>query len=104
MLLGRVDLVVLAAPFALGTAYALRRRPDALPQVTDRRRRRRPGRGRRRSARAVTVGNPGPVDYDLAVVRTRVSPWLRIDRAGFAGDGATRRRAAAGRGRPAVRD
>ena len=28
VLLGRVDLVVLAAPFALGTAYALRRRPD----------------------------------------------------------------------------
>ncbi|GAB3798952.1 hypothetical protein GCM10027605_11480 [Micromonospora zhanjiangensis] len=32
------------------------------------------------------MGNPDPVGYDLAVVRTRVSPWLRIDRAGFAGD------------------
>ena len=31
VLLGRVDLVVLAAPFALGTAFALRRRPPAAP-------------------------------------------------------------------------
>ena len=85
VLLGRVDLVVLAAPFALGTAYALRRRPTALPQVwiiqaDDGP----PGRGRRRGRRRCSVGNPDTVDYDLVVVRTRVSPWLRIDRVGFA--------------------
>ena len=31
--LGRVDLVLLAAPFALGTAWALRRRPRLTPQL-----------------------------------------------------------------------
>ncbi|MFC4020533.1 DUF58 domain-containing protein [Micromonospora sp. GCM10011542] len=88
VLLGRVDLIVLATPFALGTAYALRRRPTALPQVWvtpddaplveggDVR-------------AAVTVGNPDTVDYDLVVVRARVSPWLRIERAGFARDAST---------------
>ncbi|MET7748882.1 DUF58 domain-containing protein [Micromonospora sp. NPDC005367] len=83
VVLGRIDLIVLAAPFALGTAYALRRRPAALPQVwveTD------DGHlieGAELAA-AVTVGNPDPVDYEIAVIRGRVSPWLRIDRAGFA--------------------
>ncbi|SIR38786.1 DUF58 domain-containing protein [Micromonospora avicenniae] len=83
VVLGRIDLIVLAAPFALGTAYALRRRPAALPQVwveTD------DGHLVEGSelATAVTVGNPDPVDYEIAVIRSRVSPWLRIDRAGFA--------------------
>ncbi|MEH1167592.1 DUF58 domain-containing protein [Micromonospora sp. CPCC 205539] len=84
VLLGRVDLIVLAAPFALGTAYALRRRPTALPQVWIT-----PGadgtlvEGGEVTA-AVSVGNPDTVDYDLVVVRSRVSPWLRIERAGFA--------------------
>lgn len=83
VVLGRIDLIVLAAPFALGTAYALRRRPAALPQVwveTD------DGHLVEGSelAAAVTVGNPDPVDYEIAVIRGRVSPWLRIDRAGFA--------------------
>ncbi|SIN34041.1 DUF58 domain-containing protein [Micromonospora cremea] len=83
VLLGRVDLIVLAAPFALGTAYALRRRPSALPQVWIT-----PGddgpmvEGGEVTA-AVSVGNPDTVDYDLVVVRSRVSPWLRIERAGF---------------------
>ncbi|MFF4876509.1 DUF58 domain-containing protein [Micromonospora sp. NPDC000668] len=86
VLLGRVDLIVLAAPFALGTAYALRRRPTALPQVWIT-----PGddgplvEGGEVTA-AVSVGNPDTVDYDLVVVRSRVSPWLRIERAGFARD------------------
>jgi hypothetical protein len=31
--LGRVDLIVLAAPFAIGTAWSLRRRPTAAPAV-----------------------------------------------------------------------
>ncbi|MET7880397.1 DUF58 domain-containing protein [Micromonospora profundi] len=85
VLLGRIDLIVLAAPFALGTAYALRRRPTALPQVWIT-----PGddvplvEGGEVAA-TVSVGNPDTVDYDLMVVRSRVSPWLRITRAGFAG-------------------
>jgi uncharacterized protein (DUF58 family) len=85
VVLGRVDLVVLAAPFALGTAYALRRRPAAPPQVW-------PGAAEGHLveggdlAATVTVGNPDRTGYDLAVVRTRVSPWLRVERAGFDAD------------------
>ncbi|KAB1923307.1 DUF58 domain-containing protein [Micromonospora noduli] len=86
VLLGRVDLIVLAAPFALGTAYALRRRPTALPQVWITQGDGGPLVEGGDVAAAVSVGNPDTVDYDLVVMRTRVSPWLRIDRAGFARD------------------
>ncbi len=79
VLLGRVDLVVIAAPFALGTAVALRRRPAALPRlrlallddqvmVEDA--------GIRATAQ---VGNQDGVDYDLVVARVRVPAWLRIE-------------------------
>ena len=79
VLLGRVDLVVLATPFALGTAFALRRRPSVAPRV------------RLISddvhlveggavTGGVTVGNPDAVGYDLVIVRTLVAPWLRIER------------------------
>lgn len=85
VLLGRVDLVVLAAPFALGTAYALRRRPTALPQVWISTAEDGPLVEGGEVSAAVSVGNPDTVDYDLVVVRSRVSPWLRISRAGFAG-------------------
>ncbi|MFB9237308.1 DUF58 domain-containing protein [Plantactinospora siamensis] len=85
VLLGRVDLVVLAAPFALGTAYALRRRPVELPAVSVGVDDTHLVEGGPVTA-AVTVGAPGPVTYDLALVRTRVSPWLHIERAGFATD------------------
>ncbi|MEU4470110.1 DUF58 domain-containing protein [Micromonospora sp. NPDC023888] len=88
VLLGRVDLIVLAAPFALGTAYALRRRPTALPQVWISEGEDGPLVEGGDVTAAVSVGNPDTVDYDLVVVRSRVSPWLRIDRAGFALDGA----------------
>ncbi|MGC5052654.1 DUF58 domain-containing protein [Micromonospora sp. DT48] len=84
VLLGRVDLIVLAVPFALGTAYALRRRPVDLPRVwlsadED------PLVEGGRMAGTVSVGNPGAVHYDVAVLRTRISPWLRVDRVGLAG-------------------
>ncbi|MDG4807934.1 DUF58 domain-containing protein [Micromonospora sp. WMMD1120] len=84
VLLGRVDLIVLAAPFALGTTYALRRRPTALPQVWISAGDDGPLVEGGDVTAAVTVGNPDTVDYDLVVVRSRVSQWLRIDRAGFA--------------------
>ncbi|WP_329107420.1 DUF58 domain-containing protein [Micromonospora sp. NBC_01699] len=84
VLFGRVDLVVLAAPFALGTAYALRRRPTEAPRIAV---------GAQDGALvegsditgAVTVGNPDLVGYDLALVRTRVSPWFKLTEVGFAG-------------------
>ncbi|SCL54577.1 Uncharacterized conserved protein, DUF58 family, contains vWF domain [Micromonospora citrea] len=84
VLLGRVDLIVLAAPFALGTAYALRRRPTALPQVwiaTDEGHLVEGG----ELTGTVSVGNPDLLDYDVTVVRSRVSPWLRVERATIAG-------------------
>ncbi|WP_326560942.1 DUF58 domain-containing protein [Micromonospora sp. NBC_01796] len=95
VLFGRVDLVVLAAPFALGTAYALRRRPTEAPRIAI-------------SAEdgalvegsditgAVTIGNPDLAGYDLAVVRTRVSPWLKLTEIGFAGPGGVDRPLALG--------
>ncbi len=80
VLLGRVDLVVLAAPFAIGTAYAMRRRPTAVPKI-------RLGtddshhvEGARLTA-GVQVVNRDTVGYDLAVVRTLVSPWLAVEKA-----------------------
>ena len=99
VLLGRVDLVVLAAPFALGTAFALRRRPRGAARRSGHR-----GRRTSRWSRAATVaatvevGNPDTVGYDLAVVRP-VSPWLRSR---GCGSGATARTGPRG-GRPAVR-
>jgi len=84
VLLGRVDLVVLAAPFAIGTAYALRRRPAAVPQVRIATAEGNLVEGGELAGR-ITVGNPDSVDYDLAVVRSRTSPWLRVDRVTIAG-------------------
>ena len=86
VLLGRIDLVVLATPFALGTAYALRRRPAALPELEL-------GVGDTHLvegaplAATVAVANPDLVGYDLAVVRTRMSRWLRVEQVGFGGTG-----------------
>jgi len=82
VLLGRVDLIALATPFALGTAYALRRRPTAAPVI-----------GLTADdghlveggdlVATVTVANQDQAGYDLVVVRTQVSPWIRIDRFGL---------------------
>ncbi|MFD0968674.1 DUF58 domain-containing protein [Plantactinospora endophytica] len=86
-LLGRADLVVLAAPFALGTAYALRRRPEHPPEIAigvddtnlvE-------GAG---LVGGISVGNRDDVGYDLVLVRTVVSSWLRIDEVLFAPGGA----------------
>ncbi|MFI7647189.1 DUF58 domain-containing protein [Micromonospora sp. NPDC049460] len=84
VLLGRVDLIVLAAPFAIGTAYALRRRPAALPQVWISADEGHLVEGGELTG-TVSVGNPDLLDYDVAVVRSRVSPWLRVERATIAG-------------------
>jgi len=74
---GRVDLVVLAAPFALGTALALRHRPTRLPEVSVGT----PDHLLAEGGEFVTtlsVGNADDVPYDLVVVRTTVGPWLRV--------------------------
>lgn len=100
VLLGRVDLVVLAAPFALGTAYALRRRPTAAPQLEILTADAHLVEGGA-MAGTVSVGNPDTVAYDVAVVRARVSPWLRVERVGFGGAGVDVRRSG-GADRPFV--
>ena len=84
VLLGRIDLVVLAAPFALGTAYALHRRPTAGPQLEISTGDAHLVEGGPMAA-TVSIGNPDTVSYDVAVVRTRMSPWLRVERVGFGG-------------------
>ncbi|MEV2237097.1 DUF58 domain-containing protein [Micromonospora sp. NPDC049891] len=103
VLLGRVDLIVLAVPFALGTAYALRRRPVELPQVWISAAEDHLVEGGE-LAGTVTVGNPGAVPYDVAVLRTRVSPWLRVERAGLAGSAVVGSGRSTGAGQPTVAD
>ncbi|MFF5174444.1 DUF58 domain-containing protein [Micromonospora sp. NPDC000089] len=100
VLLGRVDLVVLAVPFALGTAYGLRRRPVAVPVLEIGADDAHLVEGAALTGR-VTVGNPDAVGYDVAVVRTRMSPWLRVERVGFGGAAVDVRRVG-GTGRPFV--
>jgi uncharacterized protein (DUF58 family) len=77
VVLGRVDLVVLAVPFAVGTAVGLRRRPERAPGVrlaTDHTFLAEGG----DVAATITVRNRDVVAYDLVVVRSLISPWLRI--------------------------
>jgi uncharacterized protein (DUF58 family) len=76
VLLGRTDLVVLAVPFALGTAVALSRRPAAAPLVDLAVADADVAEGEPVGA-TVVVDNPDPVGYDVVVLRTHVSPWLR---------------------------
>ncbi|MFC0526290.1 DUF58 domain-containing protein [Phytohabitans kaempferiae] len=77
VLAGRVDLVVLAIPFALGTTVALHRRPRERPRIALEVDEGYLVEGAEAVA-AVTVGNPEAPAYDLVVVRTRIPPWLRI--------------------------
>jgi uncharacterized protein (DUF58 family) len=78
--LGRVDLVLLAAPFAIGAAISLRRTPRAAPEVTITADEDHLVEGGEVEA-GLTVANPETVGYDLVVVRTRTSPWLRLEHA-----------------------
>ncbi|MEV6845703.1 DUF58 domain-containing protein [Actinoplanes sp. NPDC051411] len=76
--LGRVDMVMLAAPFAIGAALGLRRLPSVTPTV-------RVAAGDENVVEgdvvdvALTVTNPDVVSYDLVVVRTAMSPWLELE-------------------------
>jgi uncharacterized protein (DUF58 family) len=77
IVMGRLDLVILAAPFAIGTAASLRRRPTMLPRL----RVHHSGTFVSEGAPvelAVTVGNPDSVPMDLVVVRTRLPHWLKL--------------------------
>lgn len=75
--LGRVDLVVLAVPFGLGTAWAMLRRPRRLPRVTLEV----PGgiasEGSVLAGR-IAIDNPDPAALSAVALRTRRSRWLRL--------------------------
>jgi uncharacterized protein (DUF58 family) len=79
VLLGRADLVVLAVPFAVGTAVALRRRPERAPEVRLAADHTFLAEGGDVAA-TISVRNRDVVAYDLVVVRSLISPWLRIER------------------------
>jgi len=77
VLLGRVDLVVLAAPFAIGTAWSLRRRPARPPhvafEVTD------VEVDEDATVRmALDVSNEDTVPLNFAVGRLTTSAWLAL--------------------------
>jgi uncharacterized protein (DUF58 family) len=78
--LGRVDLVLLAAPFAIGAAFGLRRLPRSAPEVLIDADSEHLVEGGRVNA-SLTVANPDVIAYDLVVVRTRTSPWVELERA-----------------------
>src|SRR3954469_8731500 len=78
--LGRVDLVLMAAPFAIGAAAWLRRMPRSAPELTITADEEHIVEGGHVEA-AVTVSNPDVIPYDLVVLRTRTSPWLKLEQA-----------------------
>lgn len=78
--LGRVDLVLLGAPFAIGAALHLRRRPEAAPEVTITADEAHLVEGGAVQA-GLIVSNADVLGYDLVVVRTKTSPWLRLEHA-----------------------
>ena len=78
--LGRVDLVLIAAPFAVGAAIGLRRMPRSAPDVSIDADQEHIVEGGRVDA-ALTVTNPDVIAYDLVVVRTHTSPWLKLENA-----------------------
>ncbi|WP_374271654.1 DUF58 domain-containing protein [Actinoplanes sp. M2I2] len=78
--LGRVDLVLLAAPFAIGTAIHLRRMPRSAPELTIGADEELVVEGGQVQA-SLTVTNPDVIPYDLVVVRTRTSRWLELEHA-----------------------
>lgn len=77
VLTGRYDLVVLAIPFAVGTAVSLARRPVEVPVVEVAAIDPRFPEGGQVTA-AVSVANPGRTRLDLVVVRLRMSKWVRL--------------------------
>src|SRR5262245_59301953 len=79
--LRRTDLVVLAAPLALGAALGLWRRPTAAPAVQVTANTPTVSEGTELNA-SMTISNRGPIRYDLVVARLRTSRWLSVEHAG----------------------
>src|SRR3954453_22463015 len=66
--LGRVDLVLLAEPFAIGAAIALRRMPRSAPEITIEAAQELLVEGGKVDA-SVAVSNPDVITYDLVILR-----------------------------------
>jgi len=79
--LRRTDLVVFAAPLALGAALGLWRRPTAAPAVQVTTTTPTVSEGTELNA-SMTISNRDPIRYDLVVARLRTSRWLRVEHAG----------------------
>jgi uncharacterized protein (DUF58 family) len=80
VLVGRFDFVVLAMPFAIGTAISVARRPRRGPTIELSTGEPFVVEGGELAA-AVGVGNPdrtASAGYDLALVRLRLPPWVRL--------------------------
>ncbi|GAA1626145.1 DUF58 domain-containing protein [Catellatospora bangladeshensis] len=78
VLLGRTELVILAAPLALSVAFALGKRPRTLPGLRLSTVESFPVEGGDLGA-TVEVENRDTVGYDLTVVQLQHSPWLRLE-------------------------
>lgn len=89
VLLGRTDLVILAAPLALSVAFALAKRPRTLPGLRLSTVESFPVEGGDLGA-TVEVENRDITGYDLTVVHLQHSPWLRLE-GGAADAGPSRR-------------
>jgi uncharacterized protein (DUF58 family) len=77
VVLGRVDLVALAAPFAVGAAWSLFRRPAEEPQLELELPGEPPAEGTEVTA-VVRVANPNPASFDLVVARISLPRWLPL--------------------------
>lgn len=77
VLLGRVDLVALAVPLAVGAAWGLSRRPTDEPQLELELPGEPPPEGSEVTA-VVRVANPNPRPLDLVVARLSLPRWLPL--------------------------
>jgi uncharacterized protein (DUF58 family) len=77
VLTGRFDLVVLATPFAVGTAISLVRRPGRVPTVEVSAAEPFLVEGNELGV-SIGLGNPNPSGFDLVVVRVAVPPWMQL--------------------------
>ncbi|MEV0268586.1 DUF58 domain-containing protein [Hamadaea sp. NPDC050747] len=76
-LFGRVDLVVLAVPFAVSVAWGLSRRPTSVPGLRLATSEEYATEGSSLTT-TLTMANRDVVAYDIAVARTQHSPWLEL--------------------------
>src|SRR5689334_22009728 len=77
VILGRIDLVVVATPFVLALAFGLSRRPATMPELRLATVEEYTVEGAELSA-VLSLGNPDAIAYDLVVARTQHSWWLNL--------------------------